>query len=56
MADIDSANTYCQYTVYGPDPQDCGDPAIIVRDGTPLCDKHWAFYRWAVAQNPDADE
>lgn len=44
---------HCEFTVYGPDPQDCGDPATHVSDTVPLCDKHYAFYRWADSQ---ADE
>lgn len=47
---------YCMATVYGPDPQDCGDPAVGSLEGTPLCSKHLPLWQWAAAHQDDDGE
>lgn len=44
---------YCLATVYGPDPQDCAEPAVAVFQSTPLCSKHLAAWQWAEAHQDD---
>jgi hypothetical protein len=44
---------YCMDTFYGPDPQDCGDPAVGTITGTPLCAKHLAAWEWAMAHQEE---
>lgn len=44
---------YCTFTVWAPDPQDCGEASIATLRGEPLCGFHYAGALWAEAHQEE---